>query len=160
RRPRRAQWRRRRAGGCAPAHPRRRRSRAGDGRARPPALRAALQLGQRLAGRPARDPRGAGVTLAGRAASPPQRLDFLDGLRGWAALVVVFSHLWGQFARHLVPVYGTVPLRALSCGHLAVVVFFVLSGTALSLQFVRTSQPVTILPALAARYVRLVVPIA
>jgi peptidoglycan/LPS O-acetylase OafA/YrhL len=89
-----------------------------------------------------------------------QRLDFLDGLRGWAALVVVFSHLWGQFARHVVPFYGTAPMRALSCGHLAVVVFFVLSGAALSLQFVRSSRPTPFVPALAARYVRLVVPIA
>jgi peptidoglycan/LPS O-acetylase OafA/YrhL len=88
-----------------------------------------------------------------------QRLDFLDGLRGWAALVVVFSHLWGQFARHVTPFYDTPAMRLLSCGHVAVVVFFVLSGAALSLQFVRALQPVPILTAIAARYVRLVLPI-
>jgi len=99
------------------------------------------------------------VSIPG-AAGAPQRLDFLDGLRGWAALVVVFSHLWGQFARHVVPFYGTAPMRVLSDGHLAVVVFFVLSGVALSLQFVRTSRPAPVVPAIAARYVRLVVPIA
>jgi peptidoglycan/LPS O-acetylase OafA/YrhL len=90
---------------------------------------------------------------------PAQRLDFLDGLRGWAALVVVFSHLWGQFARHVTPFYDTPPMRLLSCGHVAVVVFFVLSGAALSLHFVRTLRPVPIASAIAARYVRLVLPI-
>jgi peptidoglycan/LPS O-acetylase OafA/YrhL len=98
------------------------------------------------------------VTSAG-AAAPPQRLDFLDGLRGWAALVVVFSHLFGQFARHVAPFYDAAPLRLLSSGHVAVVVFFVLSGAALSLHFVRTGHAAPVAPAIAARYVRLVVPI-
>ena len=98
------------------------------------------------------------MTLAAGAPAP-QRLEFLDGLRGWAALVVVFSHLWGQFARHVSPVYDTPAMRLLSCGHVAVVVFFVLSGAALSLNFARTAQAVPLASAIAARYVRLVLPI-
>jgi peptidoglycan/LPS O-acetylase OafA/YrhL len=87
------------------------------------------------------------------------RLDCIDGLRGWAAMMVVLSHLWGQFARHLVPAYGHPLLRAISDGHIAVLIFFVLSGVALSLRFVRKPQPVPLLGMVAARYVRLVVPI-
>ncbi|CAN5159153.1 acyltransferase [soil metagenome] len=87
------------------------------------------------------------------------RLECIDGIRGWAALMVVFSHLWGQFAKHVVPLYDHPVLRAISDGHLAVLIFFVLSGVALSLRFVRKPQPVSIVGLVAARYVRLVVPI-
>lgn len=92
------------------------------------------------------------------AAAP--RLDCLDGLRGWASLMVVLSHLWGQFARHVSDFYSSVPLRLISDGHFAVLIFFVLSGTALSLRYTRRPQPVALGWLLAARYVRLVVPIA
>jgi len=89
-----------------------------------------------------------------------QRLDYLDGLRGWASLMVVLSHLWGQFARHTVDIYSSVGMRLVSDGHFAVLIFFVLSGTALSLRFVRQPGPLAPGWLVAARYVRLVVPIA
>lgn len=89
-----------------------------------------------------------------------RRLDFLDGLRGWASLMVVLSHLWGQFARHTVDIYSSTAMRLVSDGHFAVLIFFVLSGTALSLRFVRQPGPFAPGWLVAARYVRLVVPIA
>ena len=99
------------------------------------------------------------ATSAPQAGAAP-RLDYLDGLRGWASLMVVLSHLWGQFARHNVAFYSSTPLRLISDGHFAVLIFFVLSGTALSLRFTRRPQPVALGWLVAARYVRLVVPIA
>jgi peptidoglycan/LPS O-acetylase OafA/YrhL len=92
--------------------------------------------------------------------APAPRLDYLDGLRGWASLMVVLSHLWGQFARHNSDFYSSTPLRLISDGHFAVLIFFVLSGTALSLRYTRRPQPVALGWLVAARYVRLVVPIA
>jgi peptidoglycan/LPS O-acetylase OafA/YrhL len=41
--------------------------------------------------------------------APAPRLDYLDGLRGWASLMVVLSHLWGQFARHNSDFYSSSP---------------------------------------------------
>lgn len=87
------------------------------------------------------------------------RLACLDGLRGWAAVMVVLSHLWGQFARHVASFYDHPLLRLISDGHLAVLIFFVLSGVTLSLRFVQTAQPVSLLRLVIARYVRLVIPI-
>ncbi|MEC5161185.1 peptidoglycan/LPS O-acetylase OafA/YrhL [Janthinobacterium sp. CG_23.3] len=95
----------------------------------------------------------------GAAAARGARLVCLDGLRGWAAVMVVLSHLWGQFARHLAPFYDQPLLRLVSDGHLAVLIFFVLSGVALSLRFVRRPQRVSLVGLVAARYVRLMVPV-
>jgi len=104
-------------------------------------------------------PHGPGENDGPRVGAPPDRLGFLDGLRGWASLMVVLSHLWGQFARHVSSIYDAVPLRLVSNGHVAVLIFFVLSGVALSLRFVRQPRPVALLGLVVARYVRLVVPI-
>ena len=98
--------------------------------------------------------------MSTQAETAPQRLDYLDGVRGWASLMVVLSHVWGQFARHNVDFYSAMPLRLISDGHFAVLVFFVLSGTALSLRFTRRPQPVALGWLMCARYVRLVLPIA
>lgn len=62
--------------------------------------------------------------------APPARLDFLDGLRGLAALYVVAFHAadwveWGGRPLHERPPFG---LGLLAHGHAAVGVFIVLSG--------------------------------
>lgn len=56
----------------------------------------------------------------------------IDGIRGLAALTVVISHF-----TLLTPLLGLrhTPLRLVSGGHEAVILFFVLSGFVLSLQF-------------------------
>ena len=70
-------------------------------------------------------------------AKPASRLhlDFLDGLRGLAALYVVLSHaaLTMLLIMKTVPHWGSAVLRPFSFGHYAVAVFIVLSGFCLML---------------------------
>jgi peptidoglycan/LPS O-acetylase OafA/YrhL len=86
------------------------------------------------------------------------RVTYLDGLRGWAAVVVVLCHaaaLLGQ----AVPVYQSNLFAPLTDGMLAVYVFFVLSGFALSIGFVRTRDPRLVRALALRRYIRLTIPI-
>lgn len=72
---------------------------------------------------------------------PPLRLDFLDGLRGLAALYVVLYH-----ASHEPWIKDGIPgplykaVQVLSYGHFAVAVFIVLSGYCLMLPVVRSGD--------------------
>lgn len=80
---------------------------------------------------------------------PEQRYASLDGLRGAAALIVVLYHglliipgVSDLYVKHTDPDPGTAewwihqtPLRLLTAGHEAVLVFFVLSGFVLTLPF-------------------------
>lgn len=62
-----------------------------------------------------------------------ERIDFLDGIRGWASVAVLYSHLIACF---LAPKYVFLQSRAfvfVSDGNLAVNIFFVLSGMVLRL---------------------------
>ena len=108
----------------------------------------------------------------------PHRVHFLDGIRGWAALFVVFNHLIGGlltistpqlvydkavFLEHLAHFqYGSVIfdtfIRFVTDGHLAVYVFFVLSGYALSFHQINFSKRNLALAA-SSRYFRLMIPI-
>lgn len=84
------------------------------------------------------------------------RREYLDGLRGWASLFVVFSHLGPMF------LLSTVKLPVIpffSDGLLAVYIFFVLSGYVLSVGYFETNNK-SLLAALAIRrYPRLTIPI-
>lgn len=106
--------------------------------------------------------------------SPPtgsSRLPYLDGLRGWMALVVVLAHLCRtllldppQLAAHggdwLVFWLKWTPLGVATDGIQAVYVFFVISGVALSYPVLRAANPGRALAAMALyRYPRLTVPI-
>ncbi|WP_169742851.1 acyltransferase family protein [Muricoccus aerilatus] len=87
------------------------------------------------------------------------RLRELDGLRGWAALVVVIFHFtWEMFGAQLPVLRSHLP-GPLNDGHLAVSVFFVLSGIALSIAFVRRRQLGSIAALALRRYPRLTIPI-
>lgn len=88
------------------------------------------------------------------------RIKYLDGVRGAAALVVVLMHLIpGMFGSWLPWLMTTVWLKPFFNGDLAVYVFFVLSGFALSARFIETGD-MRIVQALALRrYIRLTVPI-
>lgn len=85
--------------------------------------------------------------------APRVRLDFLDGLRGLAALYVVFNHVWitqrlnwntrtdtGHEVDPGLPHRLGHALQLLKYGHYAVVVFIVLSGFCLMLPLVRSSD--------------------
>ncbi len=75
--------------------------------------------------------------------SAPARLhlDYLDGLRGLAALYVVFHHLYiFQFGMAARSGLGGLLVNWLLYGHLAVDVFIVLSGFCLALPAARTGQ--------------------
>ena len=87
-----------------------------------------------------------------------RRISALDALRGIAALAVVFSH---AINKHAWPVWlvGLTPLGALRDGRSPVILFFVLSGLALT---VSLRQPRTrgYLPFAARRICRIWLPFA
>ena len=106
------------------------------------------------------------------------RLGYLDGIRGWASLVVLQWHLVACFLALSTPelklskerlaadiasndyldIALGIFLRIVSDGKLAVMVFFVLSGYALSVNHLNLSRRNLAL-ATAARYFRLMIPI-
>lgn len=90
---------------------------------------------------------------------PKTRLLFLDGLRGWAALIVMLTHV---FIGSLPPV-NTGPLNMLAwwpfTGQFSVGIFFVVSGFALSVAFLQDNDRRRLLKMAGGRYVRLMVPI-
>jgi peptidoglycan/LPS O-acetylase OafA/YrhL len=101
----------------------------------------------------------------------PNRLVFLDGLRGWAALAVVGSHLFQMWmfnpdAMHirgfagLLDVINSSPLGVAMDGALAIHIFFCISGVALSYPIITSSTPWRTASILALhRYPRLTLPI-
>ncbi|TLX16804.1 acyltransferase [Rhizobium sp. MHM7A] len=86
------------------------------------------------------------------------RLDYLDGIRGVGALVVFYYHLLVMFIGIPFPQYTALYHSVLLDGPLAVKVFFVISGMALSAASLKNPDA-PILPSLAARYFRLALPI-
>ncbi len=66
------------------------------------------------------------------------RLDYLDGVRGLAALFVVAHHLWRSYTETALPGLRGVAANWLLYGHLAVDVFIVLSGACLMLPVARS----------------------
>ncbi len=87
----------------------------------------------------------------------PERLTEIDGIRGWAACIVLVQHFVWPFAK-LFPVLDH-PAFLLMNGTLAVQIFFVLSGDALSSAFFRTGDRQQIDRLLLKRYPRLTMPI-
>jgi peptidoglycan/LPS O-acetylase OafA/YrhL len=103
-----------------------------------------------------------------------KKLDYLESLRGLAALVVVFSHyavafypalFWAKaeqvHTEQAVEIFisGT-PLNLLYNGDFSVCIFFVLSGFVLTYRFFRDrNAEVLLVPLAAKRYARLLVPV-
>ena len=91
----------------------------------------------------------------------PNRVEHLDGLRGIAALIVVFNHFCAAFG----PIQGTLlsqllantSMSLLMSGQFCVLIFFVLSGFVLS-NSVSKSSAGSLPLLLIARYFRLTVP--
>ncbi|MDB5767425.1 MAG: acyltransferase-like protein [Collimonas fungivorans] len=87
------------------------------------------------------------------------RLQEIDGIRGWAALIVLFFHLTNETFGNLVPMFRSDFLYFLLNGGLAVTVFFILSGDALSSSFLKKADFRLLDSLLIKRYFRLTVPI-
>ncbi|MCA1596629.1 MAG: acyltransferase family protein, partial [Chloroflexi bacterium] len=71
------------------------------------------------------------------------RLDYLDGIRGLAALFVVFHHVWRQSfhaAAPEIPPWWLAFASTLSAGHYGVAVFIVLSGFCLMLPVAKSAD--------------------
>jgi len=89
------------------------------------------------------------------------RFRFLDGLRGWAAVVVLLHHLFIDG----LPANNFMADRALWAkvfflnGTLAVSVFFVISGFSLSIRYLETGDGRALGRIAAGRYLRLALPI-
>ncbi|MDP9895797.1 peptidoglycan/LPS O-acetylase OafA/YrhL [Variovorax boronicumulans] len=83
------------------------------------------------------------------------RETYLDGLRGWAALVVVLCHAGEIFW----PAWRPGFYLLATDGSFSVFIFFVLSGYVLSVGFFRTSERRAVVDLALRRYPRLTVPI-
>jgi peptidoglycan/LPS O-acetylase OafA/YrhL len=99
----------------------------------------------------------------------PQKIIALEGIRGLAALAVVFHHLMlmlcpGMYNARQISLLGHIlsdtPLSLPHNGPFAVRVFFVLSGVVLSLAYFRRPDPATLTSAACRRYPRLALPVA
>jgi len=87
------------------------------------------------------------------------RKNYLDGVRGWASVIVVLNHLVHNFLARAVPSLENKWLAFPTDGDLAVYVFFVISGFALSIGYFEGAG-LRILKSLALRrYIRLTVPV-
>lgn len=106
--------------------------------------------------------------------SSPQRegaFDFLDGIRGVAALIVVLFHFIKlyypgfihaqaeQFFTPLQYTLATSPWYAIYSGRFSVAIFFVLSGFVLSLGFFKKPSLKLLVSSASRRYTRLAIPI-
>jgi peptidoglycan/LPS O-acetylase OafA/YrhL len=94
-----------------------------------------------------------------RSGAQPGRLDVLDGIRGWCALSVVLFHVFWETFGVLEPGFRNPLTGFLFDGRLAVSVFFVLSGEALSAAFFAGKGNSTTIRLAIKRYSRLAVPI-
>lgn len=94
-----------------------------------------------------------------RKVAASSRLAVLDGIRGWASLAVLLFHMLPETNRGVLPELNHTLVYALLDGPLAVYVFFILSGEALSASYLRTMDAAVIRSLAARRYFRLTLPI-
>ncbi len=88
-----------------------------------------------------------------------RRLHYLDGLRRWASLFVVIFHSTVELFGARFPLLDAPALGPVNDGSLAVVVFFVLSGLALSQPFLHAGDPWRVLRMALGRHARLAIPV-
>jgi len=87
------------------------------------------------------------------------RINEVDGIRGWAALVVLLFHTFGEMLKFAVPDVNDSWFAPLLAGDIAVAIFFVLSGDALSSGYFAGGGVKVIDRLLVRRYLRLTIPI-
>lgn len=88
------------------------------------------------------------------------RIYELDAIRGWAALVVLLFHIFWEALGGRFGAFRSVYAAPFLNGDLAVCIFFVVSGAALSAPFHATSDRRFVVRSAIKRYPRLLVPIA
>ncbi|WP_160149811.1 acyltransferase family protein [Legionella beliardensis] len=93
-----------------------------------------------------------------------QRIEFLDGLRGWAAFVVLIGHLYPCWLyppsdSPLSQLFYHTPLKLFTDGPSAVILFFLLSGFVLSFNFFKNYDYNALISMAQFRYFRLLIPI-
>lgn len=88
-----------------------------------------------------------------------KRYHEIDGIRGWAALAVVLSHLCFGVFGNLFPFYNNLIFRVFFDGYLAVFIFFILSGDALSTAITSSHNGNALAKLVLKRYFRLAGPI-
>ena len=91
-------------------------------------------------------------------ASLPRAVE-IDGIRGWASLIVLLYHAFREMLKIASPAIDSPVFATLFASDLAVSVFFVLSGDALSLGFFHTNHYRAIDRLVVRRYFRLTIPI-
>ena len=87
------------------------------------------------------------------------RVDVLDGIRGWAAFSVVVFHFTWELFGVIEPAFRNPVTAFFLDGELAVAVFFVLSGAALSVSYFNGGGEAAVLKMAVKRYPRLFIPI-
>ncbi len=101
------------------------------------------------------------------------KIKYLDGLRGLAALVVVLSHfavvffpalytadvVETRFVSQLDLIIAGTPLNVIYNGNFAVCIFFILSGYVLTYKFFRDKNPEALASGAFRRYFRLLIPV-
>jgi peptidoglycan/LPS O-acetylase OafA/YrhL len=88
-----------------------------------------------------------------------ERLHFLDGLRGWAAVAVLLYHTFIEVFPYDTEVAKWLSFLLPFCGGAAVYAFFVISGFSLSIGYVRTHDGLDLARTAVSRYPRLALPI-
>lgn len=88
------------------------------------------------------------------------KLEFLNGLRGWAAFIVLLHHTLFTSLGNVNPIFTGKAFAFATDGRLSVFIFFILSGFVLSIKFIRRPVGESLALAATSRYFRLAIPIA
>ncbi|WP_410507491.1 acyltransferase [Methanosarcina hadiensis] len=101
-----------------------------------------------------------------------EKIDYLDGLRGIAAINVMIMHFFVALAPAMVygskypshfgsldQIFSTTPLGLIGAGNFSVCIFFVLSGYVLTQKFFKTKENSIIISSAVRRYPRLFIPV-
>lgn len=87
------------------------------------------------------------------------RVFYIDGIRGWAAFMVVLFHFFRESFVNIFPFISSSWLYLFLNGHLMVSIFFIISGDALSFNFFKNKSLKPISAIVLQRYIRLTVPV-
>jgi peptidoglycan/LPS O-acetylase OafA/YrhL len=87
------------------------------------------------------------------------RVAFFDGMRGWAALTVMLAHICRAVNGHEFEPITRTPFRIFFDGRFAVAIFFVLSGVALSLHYMKQRSVACLTKLVIKRLPRLGIPV-